>query len=354
MKYVKMCMLVVFVLSMVFLQGCRKPPLVEKFDEVKNNETAFVIQLEGSKQAKLDSLESLQKMQVSTKRINIPLRFKKTGRYGWQGEWIPTVKIIKVDRSPVTREWSVDSTTGTSKKDQGIWVESMDSIGFSTGFNCTAMVKEENAAQFLYLYPGGSLTTVMDNQIRNEIQAVASEKAAMYKMDLCRERKLEIIQSVREQVIPKFAGTGITITTIGMFGGFAYEDKEIQSSINATFVAQQLKVTAKAKYEAQEDMNKTIMKEAVGFKQAAITKAEGEARAVELRAEAEAKAILAVAQASEKANSNPVFLELKKLEVEMARLGVWNGQYPQWITGDSGEKLGIFVNAPSMNAKIAP
>ena len=44
------------------------------------------------------------------------------------------------------------------------------------------------------------------------------------------EKKIEIIQAVRENVIPKFAETGITITTIGMFGGFEYEEVEIQST----------------------------------------------------------------------------------------------------------------------------
>jgi len=345
MKYVKMLLMTVIMMLMICVTGCMRPPLVEKFEEVKNNETAFVIQLEGEKQAKIDSLESLARMQVATKRIDIPQRWRKKGRGWWNGEYIPTVKIIKVDRSPVTCVWSSDEQTGTSKKDQGIWVESMDSIGFSTGFNCTAMVKEEDAARFLYLYPGGSLANVMDNQIRNEIQSVASEKSAAYKMDECREKKLEIIQIVREKVIPKFAATGITITTIGMFGGFAYEDKEIQNSINATFVAQQEKIVTRAQLAAQSDKNLTIEKAAVGFKNAAITKAEGEAEAVKIKANAEADAIRAVAKATSEA-SNPVFLEVKKLEVEMARLKIWNGQYPQWITGDTGEKLGIFVNAP--------
>ena len=343
----KMMFLLFVMIVTLGIGGCRKPPLVEKYEEVGNNETAFVIQLEGNKQAKLDSLESLANMQVSTKRINIPLRFKKTGRYGWQGIWIPTIKIIKVDRSPVTREWSADESTGTTRKDEGIWVESRDSIGFSTGFNCTAMVTENNASTFLYYYPGGSLASIMDSQIRNDIQAVASEVAAKYPMDACREQKLEIISIVREKVIPKFAETGITITTIGMFGGFSYEDEEIQNSINATFVAQQAKVTAKAEYEAQEDKNRTIEKAAIGLKNSAITKAEGAAQSVTIAAEAEAGAILAVAKAASEANSNPVFLELKKLEVEMARLKVWNGQYPQWLTGGNAEKLGIFVTAPT-------
>ena len=348
MKYGKMLFVLVMVMFVVCLSGCIKPPLVEQFKEIKNNETAFVVQLEGSQQAKLDSLDSLQKMQVSTKRINIPLRWRKTGRWSYQGEWIPTVDIIIVNRSPVTREWSADLATGTNKKDEGVWVESMDSIGFSTGINCTAMVEEQNAALFLYHYTGGSLASIMDAQIRNEIQAVASEVAAKYRMDDCRERKLEIIKVIREVVIPKFAKTGITISTVGMFGGFAYEDKEIQASINKTFVAQQEKVVSKAQLEAQTDKNFTIEKAAVGVKNAAITRAEGEAEAVKIKANAEASAILSVAKAAQEANSNPVFLELKKLEVEMARLGVWDGKYPNWITDGGGERLGIFVNAPAV------
>ena len=347
MKNVKILMLMaVFMIATFGLTGCMKPPIVEKYEDVKNNETAFVVQLEGKEQAKLNSLESLRKLQVSVKRINISQRHKKTGRMYWQAKVIPTVTVLKVNRSPVTREWASGATAGTSSKNEGIWVESMDSIGFSTGFNCTARITEEDAATFLYLYPSDSLATVMDNQIRNEIQAVASEKAAEYKMDDCREKKLDIIQVVREQVIPKFAESGITITTIGMFGGFTYEDEEIQSSINATFVAQQEKVTSKAQLDAQKDKNATIVMAAEGMKNASITKAEGEAQAVVLSAEAKAKSIKMVAEAANTAASNPVFLELKKLEVEMERLKVWNGSYPQWVTGDAGGKLGIFVNTP--------
>lgn len=309
MKYGTWFMVVIMVLTLG-LTGCIKPPLVEKFEEVKNNETAFVIQLEGTQQAKINSLETLQKMQVNAKRIDIPQRWRKTGRWGYQGTWIPTVKVIKVDRSPITQEWSKEETTGTGNKDEAIWVESKDSIGFSTGFNCTAMVKEEDAAKFLYLYPGGSLRQVMDSQIRNEIQAVASEAAAMYPLDECREKKIEIIQAVRESVIPKFADTGITITTIGMFGGFEYEEEEIQTAINNTFVAQQDKVVAAAEFAAQEDRNRTIEKAAVGVKNAAITRAEGEAGALLLVADAQASAYKKVADVV--GSENAALLEIVK------------------------------------------
>ena len=97
----KVLFMLLVMVSCVSLVGCIKPPKVEEFEEVKNNETAFLIQLEGDQQAKLDSLESLKKMQVSAKRVGIPLRWRKTGRFSWQGNWIPTVIVLKVDRSPI-------------------------------------------------------------------------------------------------------------------------------------------------------------------------------------------------------------------------------------------------------------
>jgi hypothetical protein len=347
MKKFTMLMMAVMVMVALCMTGCMKPPITEKYKDVENNETAFVVQLEGSAQAKLNSLAALEKLQVSTKRINISQRYKKVGRMWWMHVVVPTVKVIVVDRTPVTREWSAGDGGTNAQKNESIWVESMDSIGFSTGFNCTAEVYEADAALFLYKYPGGSLARVMDDQIRNDIQAVASEVAAAYPMDDCRSKKLEIIKIVREKIIPKYALTGITVSTIGMFGGFTYEDKEIQVAINKTFVAQQAKVTALAEYEAQEDKNRTIEKAALGLKQASITKAEGEATSVTLRATAEAAAIESVSLAAEKANSNPVFVTLKQISVEEQRIAQWDGKYPLWMTGGGGDGMNLMVQPPS-------
>lgn len=331
-------MLLISLIVAVFSAGCM-PYKGEKFVEVKNNETAFVIPLEDQleKQQRLKSLEALESYQVAIKRIDIPRRWRKTGRLWFSGEWIDTVKVIKVDRSPVTREWTAGHDTGTSTRNQGIWIESEDSVSFSTGFNCTAYIKEKDSAAFLYHYPNGRLATIMDNQVRAEIQSKAAEIASQYKMDELRTKKGEIIKGVRDHVVPFFKSTGITVTTIGMFGGFTYENQDIQKAIDATFVSQQEKVVAAALYDAQEDKNRRIVKEAEATKLAAIIKARGEAEAIHL-----------VAKAAAEANANPAFLELRKLEVEGKRIEKWNGQYPQhyWST-DSANGLGILVNAGS-------
>ncbi len=319
--------------------GC-KPYKGEKFEEVQNHETAFVIPYEGdlAKQEKLKSLDALESYQVAIKRIDIPRRWKKTGRLWWAGEWIDVVKVIKVDRSPVTREWTASRDTGTSVRNEGIWIESEDSVSFSTGFTCTAFIKEEDAARFLYHYPNGQLAVIMDNQVRAEIQSKAAEIAALYKMDELRAKKAEIIQGVREHVIPFFNQTGITITTIGMFGGYTYENLEIQKAIDNTFVAQQEKVIAAAMYEAQEDKNRRIEKEAEAQKTASVIKANGEAEAITI-----------VARAAENAQKSPAFLQLRKLEVESLRIEKWDGRYPShyWNTANT-DGLGIIVNTPNL------
>ena len=340
--------LLVLGMLVVMSSGCRKAPKLEKFKEIRNNETAFVMTLEGDmgNQGKMKSLEALQKSQVAVKRINIPQRFQKTGRHWYQGKWIPTIMILTVDRSPVTREWIADEKKGSNKKDDAIWIESSDSVTFSTGFTVTAMIEESNSALFLYKYTNSSLARVMDTEVRARIQARSAEISAKYNMDDLREKKMEIIQAVKDDVIPYFAERGITIATLGMFGGFNYENPDIQGAIDKVFITQQEKQNAAAMLEAQTDKNARIKLEATAYADAAIEKAKGKAKGIEIEALAEAGAIKAVADAAADANSNPVFVTLKQLEVEEARIAKWDGAYPLWMTG-SGQGMNLMVSPPT-------
>ena len=59
-----------------------------------------------------------------------------------------------------TSKWS--ATSGTAARDEAIWIESKDSVGFSVGFNCTAYIEEDDSARFLYMYRSKSLADMMD------------------------------------------------------------------------------------------------------------------------------------------------------------------------------------------------
>jgi regulator of protease activity HflC (stomatin/prohibitin superfamily) len=229
-----------------------------------------------------------------------------------------------------TATTNLEGNRRPSHADQAIWIESGDSVGFSMGFTCTSYISEDDAAKFLYWYPSGSLHDVMDREVRARIQQVAAEVAAKYPLDVLRSKKQEISDAVKTDLTNFFATRGITITTVGMFGGMTYENPAIQKSIDDTFIAQQLKVVSEAKFEAQKKENERIELEANAIAEKARREAQGQADARLSAAQAEASAIREINKAAQEAQNNPLLLQLKSLEVEKARVEKWDGRYPQW------------------------
>jgi hypothetical protein len=108
------------------LMGCQ-PFDKPEFVDIAPNETVFVVPLTGSTsdQAKFMSVEFLEKNMVATKRIQIMHDWVQDGRGVGNGHYAPTIKVIKVDRTPVSVTWL------SGDKDKKIEVESIESIGFS-------------------------------------------------------------------------------------------------------------------------------------------------------------------------------------------------------------------------------
>jgi hypothetical protein len=322
--------------------GCVRQFDRPEYIEIDTSETGFLIPLEGdsTEQVKFQSEDYLKQHKVATKRVQITHRWSQEGRWPTDGKWIPTVRLVKVNRSPVTREWMTMQTTASAgavqRADKAIWIESGDSVGFSMGFTCTAFIPEEDASKFLYWYPSGSLADVMDKEVRGRIQQAAAEVAAKYPLDNLRARKQEISDAVKQNVTNFFAARGVTITTVGMFGGMTYENPEIQKSIDQAFVAQQLKVVAEAKFEAQKKENNRLELEAQGFAEKARREAQGQADSRRTAAAGEAEAIRVINSAAQEAQQNPLLMQLKALEVEKARIEKWDGRYPQMWLGASG------------------
>jgi regulator of protease activity HflC (stomatin/prohibitin superfamily) len=332
------------VLSTITLSGCVKSYDTPEYVEVDTAETAFVVSLEGdsANQAKFQSEKMLEQMKVADKRIQITHRWNQTGRMDSDGAWIPNVRVIKVNRSPITREWTADAKGGTSPKDQAIWVESQDSVGFSMGFTATGYVKEEDAAMFLYWYPAtdkdgvASLASVMDTEVRARVQQAVSSVAAKYPLDILRAKKQEMTDTAREDVVEFFKTRGITITTVASFGGMTYENPKIQDAIDQVFIAQQQKDVNLAAFEAQQKANEKITLAAEATATAKVTEAQGEA-----------KALLAKAQAAKEAGS--ALFELRQLEIDQARVEKWDGHYPMYLFGAMpGEKSPtMLLNVPT-------
>lgn len=348
----------VFLLA-ISMSGCfvyDKP----EFIEIGSSHTAFLIPLEGSSedQSKLNSKELLEKSMISLKRVQIPHKWVQLGYGPVNGKYVDTVRLIAVNRAPVTRTWKASKDLTI---DQGIWVESADSVGFSTGITCTAKINDDSAAtKFLYNYPlstkvennddshlidnGEALSFVLDNEVRSRIQSLMAEFSAAHKMDKLRELKSEMLNYVKYGVVPEdspeslkksadvdkelgvipyFEERGITITTIGQFDGFTYENPKIQEAIDSVFEAQQDEEVAKAETNAQTERNKAIKLAAEGKAEAARAVAMGEADAIKTVADAKAYEIKQAAQ------DLITYLELKRLEIFSKQVEKWDGTMPQ-------------------------
>lgn len=331
---------------LIFSSGC-KPYMVPMFEEVKNDETAFVIPLEGdtSEQAKFQSVDYLESRKVAQKRIEIPQRWVKTGRIWYTGRYYPLVRVIKVSRSPQTVLWEANLQDGRKIGD-GIWIESADSVGFSMGFNCTAQVLEEDTSTFLYYYKGDSLQQILNTEVKARYQQVAANFAAKYILDELRSKKAELATAIEDDIVPFYKDRGITITAVGMFGGMTYENEDIQKSIDDVFVSQQEKEKAAALLAAQDDTNKRIEMEALATAEKERREAAGKADGKLSIAEAEAEAIRKINEAL--GQSSEGVIKIKMIEAITEATKKWDGKLPVWLMGGSpNSDLLLNVDGPS-------
>jgi len=337
---------------------CFIPPYnVPKFVDLENNETGFLLPLnddtgaeDGRKKIK-DSLDILKAGKVSVQRIQIPKRWIRSGWLYTTGYFQEEKRLVKVVRATVKTDWSSED----KERDQ-IKAQSKDGMAFSCNYVCTAYIPEEEdgTEHFLYYYRGDALTHVMDNEVRARVQAITTDFASKFKFEDLRGTQHDLVEAVREDVIPFFKNRGIIITKLGMVGGFHPEDDEIQKSINSAITAQQLKITAQAKQEQekvqqqtkllnQEIDNKTLLLKADGKAAAAIAEAEGEAKArlaavnVEIEV-AKAKALAIKTEADAEAykyqvleKSKDFIIGLKTLEMESQWRSRWTGGVPSTI-----------------------
>lgn len=273
MKHIKKIVLVVLMLVMVMsLTGCRKPYDKPEFVTIEASQTAFLIPLVGdtSDQGAFESEELLLEAKVATKEIQIPHRWVQTGRQNWNGEWRPSATLIVVERKPVSRSWNSGTSTDTSTS--AIFGETSDGIGIYVGMNCTAMIEEKDAAKFLYRYNNTPLETIIDTDIKKMVEDRFNVETAKYTSTELSSKKGEIMEAVKSYVVDYFKDYGITITVLGMKEGISYENATIQAAIDEKFASEQQLVIQQNKNEAN------------------IAKAEAEAQAMLLAAEAQAEA----------------------------------------------------------------
>jgi len=329
--------------------GCRRPFEPQDLQVIESHEVGFLIPFtdDGSKQAVSQNEDFFRKNLVLTQQVKIPQQWIPTGyeTFGPNGNWKPAAILIKVNTSPETRVWTADANSGTSSKNEAIWVMTSDQVEFSTGWECTAQIKsKEDSVKFLHNYPNGSLAKVMDLEIRSKIQTAFAIEVTDLPMDELRKKATPHIQSVVAEVKEYFLEKGITITNLGISGGFVYKDPSIIATMVRVFNAEQEKSIAMADTAAQTEKNKTIQLTADSKAKALLTEKEAEADGIKLVADAKSYEI---EKAQEKAD---LYLALKRIEIESEKLQKWDGKFPVYFMGGGAEGMNLLLQAPNLPA----
>lgn len=300
-KFKKLMVLTLMILMMLALAGCRKPYDTPEFVTIEASQTAFLIPLTGdtAEQASFASEELLEQAKVATKEIQIPHRWVQTGRKNWVGEWRASAKLIVVERKPVTREWASSKETATGNDNKAIFAESIESVGFYVGMNCSAQINEEDATKFLYRYNNKPLEEIIDTDIRSMVEKEFNDECGKYTIEEIRKEKSNIMDKVVKNVSDHFKEYGITITVLGMKEGISYENEEIQKAIDEKFSSEQMIIT-------QQNLNEV-----------AVSKAKAEAEAKLLAAEAEAEA------------NRKIAASLTQALIDKIKYEKWNGELPE-------------------------
>ena len=172
------------------------------------------------------------------------------------------------------------------------------------------MIREEDAAKFLYYYPGNSLADVMNKNVKGFIQNVLAREFGSRDLSVCQKEKKNIVLDLAKELETHFAQYGITISNVGIADGMSYDNAEVQKTIDAVFVNETRVKQAEQEREAQKIINE---------KELSIAQNE------RLKAEEFAKAA--------EAQTKMVELKIRQMEAE-ARLESakrWDGKTPSGV-----------------------
>lgn len=296
----------------VLLDGCGPPKVLDMVD-IKPNETAWAIPLDGASQAgqvKFNSVDFLNEKKIAAKRVMVDKVERSIGRAWYAYEWIPAIRVIKIDRSLVTKEWTDAQETGSSSRKEGIGVVTKDSIQLRVGLTITASIDETDASTYLYYHGEKPLADVLNQNVRSFAVAELTLQYAELSLSDAQTNSKTIYAALFRDAKAAFKDKGITIQYLGNAEGLTYADAKVQDSINKRYTVEQDAKTAEMEQNAQKIRNATTI----------------------LTAQATADAagkLFAAEKASE--FQNDLKIRLLEAQAKFTMASNWNGKLPDSI-----------------------
>ena len=208
-----------------------------------------------------------------------------------------------------SKAWTADKTED-SPKDESITFNSVEgsSITVDVGLNYTL---DPEKVPGLFIEFRQDINTITETYLRNQVRDALGRVGGKYKaIDIFGERKQELLEAVKEDLIEKLKSKGFNIDTLS-FVSAPVADQRVMQSINMVIEATQKAVEAENKVKQVEAEAKQKIAEAEGKAQSIL---------VEAKAQAEANQIIA-------ASITPDLVRYKMLEK-------WSGNMPK-VLGNS-------------------
>ena len=236
------------------------------------NQSAFWIPNAGdnkTNQSQMNSEDYLNANKIAAKLFIIPhVKFTGSGGTSILSGWdyfVPTGRLILVDRTPYSREWVKSAARGTSAHDESFPCQSTEGLNITVGVSIGTSVSEANAAKFLYnfgvkapagdsadpnvifasVYYGRSLAEVMDDVVRKKVQTLVCGEITSRTFDNANKEANLIMTNVGKMTDDFLKGVGVTLNFIGWADTFEF-DTNVQDAINRRYVAAQDQEIAKA------------------------------------------------------------------------------------------------------------
>lgn len=213
-------------------------------------------------QAKNDEIseELIKKNIISNQRSVIT--YTRVNTYGIYTEQMPTAKRYLCPRAPITRSWYNEIIEGTDDKgnkiskeivgdQRGIPGETMNSIGCTIGYTLTFYVTDP-VKYFYYKAHAGEFTSLVDR----EGYAAASKAQTAYlsshdEMSAIKD-KMVLCKNVTDAINDTFNQFGVEVRNVSIKGGIIWDNKDIQTHIDARMIAAVDKAGAQDQVDAEK------------------------------------------------------------------------------------------------------
>lgn len=253
-----------------------------------------------------------------------------------------TQRVFEYPTFVQTATWTLEDST-ESPGNEEITFNSKEGMVVRADISLSYSLQSECVPEFWVKFRNDDLKIFTHGFLRNIARDVFNEVGGRYGIEeIYGEKKEDFVRKVKATLAERLSASCAIIEENFGFIGAPRIPENVLIKLNEKVEATQRAIKAENELREMEANAKKDKAEAEGKKWKTIQEAEGRKTSVILAAEAERDRLLLEAKARSEANRiinaslTPGVLRWKELEIQLAAVEQWGGQYPQFIAGGNG------------------